>query len=389
MFNKVINRKQSKSLKWDDNVLIERFGDKDVLPLWVADMDFEAAPAIKEAILKEVENGSFGYTVKPNTYYEAIVAWYKKRFDFQLETKWIVDTPGIVTALGYALDAFLKKGDHVLIQEPVYFPFKMMIENHNLVKVNNPLTKDEMGYHIDFEDFEKKVKNPNVKMFVLCSPHNPIGKVWSKEDLIRMADLCLENNVLIFADEIHHDLVYKSVKHHILVNLDKKYHQHVLTATSPSKTFNLAGMQTSHMIIPGDELRKTYENLLERAHLAHPNPLSTAAVEGAYSQCEPWLESALDHFEMNIKVIEKFLKENLPKAKFDKPQGTYLAWIDLSAYEVNDEVLQEKLIKKGKIALNKGTMFGQGGHGYVRLNFACPEATLIKGLEGLKKALEE
>lgn len=385
-FNKMIDRRSTKSLKYNPEILKERFGCSDLLPFWVADMDFEVAPAIQTAIIEEAKTGLYGYSMKQKTYNEALVAWYKKRFDWPLEDQWIVDTPGIVTALGLAIDSFTQEGDQILIQEPVYFPFKMMADNHGRTIVHNNLIKDEEGYGLDLEDFERKVKDDKTRMFILCNPHNPIGKVWSKEDLVKMADLCLANGVMIFADEIHSDLVYEN-NHTVLANIDGKYSDHVVTATSPSKTFNLAGMQTSHMIISSKDLRAKYRKAVERVHLTPPNPLALAGVEAAYRHGEAWLEGLLDYLKGNIQVIDSFLKEELSKAVFHKPQGTYLAWIDLRAYEKDPQVLAQRLVDKGKIALNSGQMFGQGGTGYVRLNFACPKEGLINGLHALKKAL--
>ena len=386
-FDQVIDRKNTKSLKWHDKILNERFGHKDILPMWVADMDFRVCKEITDAIIKEAESSIYGYSIRESSYFEAVIKWYQRRFDWSIEENWIVNTPGIVPAVGFALDAFTQVGDQVLIQEPVYFPFKSMILNHDRKVVHNDLVKQEDDYYIDFDDFEKKIKEEKTKLFILCSPHNPIGKVWSKEDLIKMADLCIKHNVLIFSDEIHHDLVYKRENHYILSDLKDAYKDHVITATAPSKTFNLAGMQSSHVIIAKKNLRDQFERVLERIHLAPPNPLAIAGVEAAYTYGEVWLEELLVYLEENIEIIESFLKEHLPKAKFIKPQATYLAWIDLSAYEDSQESIHQKLIHHGKIALNDGKMFGQGGQGYVRLNFACPKQTLYEGLNRIKTAI--
>jgi cystathionine beta-lyase len=384
-FDQVIDRKNTKSLKWHGEMLKERFGDQDILPMWVADMDFKVCKEITEAIIEEAKTGIYGYSIRKDTYYDAVINWYQKRFDWSIDVNWIMNTSGIVPAVGFALDAYTKEGEQTLIQEPVYFPFKSMVLNHDRTVINNALIKDDAGYHVDFEDFEMKVKDEKTKLFILCSPHNPIGKVWSKEELTKMADLCIENNVLIFSDEIHHDLVFPGEKHCILSDLKDHYKDHVITATAPSKTFNLAGMQSSHMIIPNEKLRVAFQKVLNRIHLTPPNPLAVSAVEAAYSHGEDWLEALLKYLEANVKIIDSFLKEQLPKARFIKPQGTYLAWIDLSAYGEN---IHETLVKKGKIALNNGKMFGSGGNGYVRLNFACPQTTLQEGLNRMKTALD-
>jgi len=388
MFDKILDRQATKSLKWDRTILKERFGDPDILPLWVADMDFEAAPAIKAAILKEVQINTYGYSLPGQAYYQAIINWYKERFNWSIKKDWILITPGIVTGLGFILDAYLQAGDQVLIQEPVYYPFRMMIENHGLSVANNPLIREQGTYRMDFEDMEAKLKEDKTKMFILCSPHNPIGQVWSQEDLRKIVDLCKQYQVLILADEIHHDLVYGG-NHQVLANLCPDYKTGIITATAPSKTFNLAGMQMSHMIIEDKDLRAQLENQLERIHLAPPNPLAIAGVQGAYEGGQAWLEDLLVYLKANIDTIEDFLANHLPKAGFVPPQGTYLAWIDLSAYEKDDQALQERLVKKGRVALNPGIMFGQGGSGHVRLNFACPRTTLIQALESIRKAVAQ
>ena len=387
-FNQVVDRKNTKSLKWDDKILNERFGDKDILPMWVADMDFRVCKEITDAIIEEAKSGIYGYSIRESSYYEAVIKWYQRRFEWSIEENWIVNTPGIVPAVGFALDAFTQEGDQVLIQEPVYFPFKSMILNHDRKVIHNDLIKQEDGYYIDFDDFEKKIKEEKTKLFILCSPHNPIGKVWSKEDLIKMADLCIKHHVLIFSDEIHHDLVYPKNKHYILSDIKDDYRDHVITATAPSKTFNLAGMQSSHVIIANKSLRDKFERVLERIHFAPPNPLAIAGVEAAYNHGQEWLEELLIYLEENVKIIESFLQEHLPEAKFIKPQATYLAWIDLSAYEDSQESIHQKLINEGKIALNDGKMFGRGGQGHVRLNFACPMQTLYEGLNRIKNAID-
>jgi cystathionine beta-lyase len=384
-FDRVIDRRKSKSLKWNREVLINKFGSDQVLPLWVADMDFEVAEPIRQAMLDEVNTNIYGYSVREKTYDQAVIDWYKRRFQCPLEPEWLVYTPGIVPAIGFALDAYLKAGDQVVIQEPVYFPFKEMVLSRQMVVLNNALIEEDQTYRVDFEDFEKKVSHPKTKMFILCSPHNPIGKVWDPETLKRLGDLCVKHDVLIFADEIHHDLVYK--KHHILLTLDPVYKDYVITATAPSKTFNLAGLQTSHIIIPNDHLREKFQKVLQKLRLIHQNPIAMAGVEAAYQEGEAWLEALLLYLQENIQIIDDFIKEKLPLARFNKPDGTYLAWLDLRAYEKNPDKLMAKLVEEGHIALNNGGMFGSAGQGFVRLNFACPKSVLKQALDALYKGI--
>ncbi len=388
-FDKIIDRKKSKSIKWDPEVLGEIFGEEDLLPLWVADMDFQAPEEVIEAMKEEVSHGVFGYSKRGYQYYQSIIQWYEKRFNWKIKREWLVYTSGVVAAVNYVLQAFLEKEQGVIIQEPVYYPFKKAIKKNGCRVVNNPLKYHEGSYEIDFEDFEKKAREPSTKLFILCSPHNPVGRVWKKEELHRLGEICLANGVLIFADEIHHDLVYQNGAHQIFANLDPRFEDHVITATAPSKTFNLAGLMSAHLIIKNSSLKRRYKHVLEKNHIGHQSPVSMAAVQAAYGQGEPWLEALLAYLQGNIRLIETMVAEKLPKAKFTPPRATYLAWIDLRGYGLSGKALEEKITKKGKVALDGGTWFGSGGEGFVRINFACPRKTLEEALERIIKAIEE
>lgn len=388
-FDKVVDRKNTNSKKWDPETLEEMFGESDALPLWVADMEFEVAKPIKDAVLKTAEHGIYGYSKRPDSYFDAIINWTKKRFDWKIKKEWIVFTPGIVPAVNYIIQGFCKKGDNVLIQEPVYYPFAKSIKNNGCNVINNPLKFNGEEYEIDFDDFEYKIKNENIKIFILCSPHNPISRVWRKEELKKMGEICLENNVLIVADEIHNDLVYSQYKHTIFGSLGEELAMNSIICTAPSKTFNLAGMQASNIIIPNEKYRQIYENILEKNHVGGQNPLSIAAVEAAYKEGEEWLDQLIDYLQSNIKVIEDHLKENLPKAKLIKPEATYLGWIDLREYETNGEVLEKLISTEGKLALNGGTWFGKGGDGFVRINYACSKSLLKEGLSRLSNIINK
>lgn len=388
-FDQVINRKESKSIKWDSEVLNEMFKEEDLLPLWVADMDFHAPMEVIEAMKEEVSHGIFGYSKRGEQYYENIIRWYKDRFNWEIKRDWLVYTPGVVSAVNYVLQAFLEKEEGVIIQEPVYYPFKRAIKNNGCNVVNNPLKYHQGTYEIDFEDFERKAQDPNTKLFILCSPHNPVGRVWKKEELYRLGEICLANDVLIFADEIHHDLVYEKGAHQIFANIDSRFEDHVITATAPSKTFNLAGLMSAHLIIKNSSLKRRYKHILVKNHIGKQSPISMAAVEAAYGKGEPWLEELLAYLRGNIRLIETMVTENLTKAKFKPPEATYLAWIDLRGYGLSGKALEEKITKEGKVALDGGTWFGSGGDGFVRINFACPRKTLQEALERIIKALEE
>lgn len=388
-FDQVVNRKGTKSVKWDPQALKGIFGEEDLLPLWVADMDFQAPKAVIEAMQEEVAHGIFGYSKRGDRYYQNIIDWYKKRFDWEIKREWMVFTPGVVSAVNYVLQAFLEKDEGVIIQEPVYYPFKKAIKNNGCRVVNNPLKYQQGKYEIDFEDFEEKAKDPSTKLFILCSPHNPVGRVWKREELYHLGEICLAHDVLILSDEIHHDLVYEKGAHQVFANLDSKFENNIITTTAPSKTFNLAGLMSAHVIIKNDSLQRRYRHVLQINHIGKQTPISMAAVEAAYGKGEPWLEALLTYLQENIRLIDTMLKRHLPKASFTPPDATYLAWIDLRGYIRDGKKLEEKMIKKGKVAFDGGTWFGEGGDGFVRINFACPRKILEEGLERMIKAIKE
>jgi cystathionine beta-lyase len=386
-FDEIIDRTQTESYKWNSDALKEMFGEDGILPFWVADMDFKVAEPIIEALRKRVEHGIYGYSVRPDSYYQAIINWTKRRFGWEIEKEWIEYTPGIVPAVNYLVQALLRPGDKVLIQEPVYYPFKKSVENNGCRVIVNELKYNGDFYEIDFQDFEEKVKDTKVKMFILCSPHNPVSRVWTEEELRKMGDICLANDVMVISDEIHNDLVYSGNKHIMFGSLSEELADISITCTAPSKTFNLAGMQASNVIISNKEVMTKYREQLERNNIGMQNPLSIVAAEAAYNEGEEWLEQLLRYLEGNIDFIKKYLAENLPKARLIKPQATYLGWIDLREYESDGKKLEELVIKEGKVAFDGGTWFGQGGDGFLRINYACPRALLEEGLKRLSKAV--
>ena len=386
-FDKIIDRTGTNSLKWDPETLELMFGETDIMPFWVADMDFKVAEPIIDAVVERAKHGIYGYSKGSDTYYEAIINWTRKRFDWEINKEWIEFTPGVVPAINYFIQAFCMPGDKVLIQQPVYYPFKRAIENNGCHVVDNTLKFNGEYYEIDFEDFEEKVKDPKVKMFILCSPHNPVSRVWTEEELTKFGLLCLENDVLVISDEIHNDLVFTGYKHIMFASLSHEFAMNSVTCTSPSKTFNLAGMQASNIIIPNPKLKDKFRRVLERNGIGSQNPFSIVALEAAYNEGEDWLEELLEYLEGNIKFIHEFLAKNLPKAKLIDPQATYLGWIDLREYEEDGGRLEKLIIEKGKVALDGGTWFGQDGAGFMRLNFACPRSLLEKALKGIYSAL--
>lgn len=386
-FDEIIDRKSTLSKKWNPEFYKTLFhGKEDLLPLWVADMDFKVAPEILESLSKIIEHGVLGYTFTDDEYFDSIVSWYKNRKHIDIKKDWIVFTAGVVPAIGYAVQTFTKVNDKILIQTPVYHPFRIISENNERIVVTNPLINNNGHYEIDFEDFERKIVDNDVRVFILCNPHNPVGRVWTKEEIEKMAQICLNHNVLIISDEIHSDLIYKDSKFTSFLSLDNKYLENVIVCTAPSKTFNLAGVQTSNLIIPSAILRGRYRETLAKFKIEFPNTFGMESLKAGYLYGGQWLDELLDYLDENRKFIATYLKENIPAAKYHIPEGTYLAWIDFNEVLPAD-TMEEFFEDKAKIAIDYGHWFGQEGKGFIRLNFACPKATLKEALDRIKAAL--
>ncbi len=383
-FDRRIDRVNSKSVKWDREVLRELYGEPDLLPLWVADMDFRVAEPIINAMREEVSHGIFGYSKRPDSYYDAIIRWYRERFGWAVSKDWIVYNPGVVSALNFMLEAFCSKGDGVIIQEPVYFPFKSCILINGLKPVVNQLIDNSGCFDMDLEDLEEKARDPRNKALVLCSPHNPAGRVWSRQTLLKVGEICKKHDVLVFSDEVHHDLVYKKGHHCIYASISRELEQNCIIATAPSKTFNVVGLQTSHIVIPNIEIRDAFLKSAERKHISGQSPISMAAVEAAYAHGDQWLSELIEYLEKNITVIDNFLYADLPLSRWKKPEATYLAWIDISAYRPDFE----RIAKESGIAVINGSKFGAGGENYIRINFACPSQLLKEGLNRLCRIIK-
>ncbi len=386
-FDAVIDRRNTNAVKYDKATLKAFFGEENLQPFWVADMEFKAPEPVLEALKKVVDHGIFGYSARPDSYYQAIIDWTRRRFDYEIEKEWIAYTPGIVPAVNYVLQAFCMPGDKVIIQQPVYYPFARSIINNGCQVLDNPLLYQEGRYEIDFEDLEEKAKDPMTTLMILCSPHNPVSRVWTREELTRIGEICLENDVMILADEIHNDVVFSGHRHTFFASISKAFEARTITCTAPSKTFNLAGMQASSIIIADAKIRERFNRVLERNSIGFQNPLSIAATEAAYRDGEAWLEALLEYLEGNIATMKDYLAEHLPEAVLVEPEGTYLAWIDLRAYETDGRLLEKTVVEKGGVALDGGTWFGPSGDGFLRFNFACSRSMLLEGLEGIKKGV--
>ena len=384
-FNEVIDRKNSDSLKFD--FAKEKGLPEDVLPLWVADMDFKAPPGVIEALQKSLDRGIFGYSDTKDDYYETVAAWFKKRFSFTYEKQWLIKTPGIVFALANAVRALTEKGDNVIIQPPVYYPFFNVIRNNHRNIIENPLVYRDGKFYIDFEDFEKKIVDNNVKLFILCSPHNPVSRVWTKEELQKLGEICLKHNVYVVADEIHCDFVFEGSKHHIFIDAVPEMKDRTIICTAPSKTFNIAGMQLSNIFIPSAEIREKYMAEIDVTGFTVPSNPGVVACKAAYATGEEWFEECLSYIKGNFDYLRDFLKENLPQLKLIEPEGTYLAWIDCSGLGLTAEELNDLIINKAKLWLDSGDIFGKASEQFQRIVMACPRATLERAMKQLKEAI--
>ena len=383
-FDEIINRRNTSCLKYD--FAAERGYPKDILPFWVADMDFRAPVPVIDALKTRADHGIFGYTQIKDDYFNVLQNWFRTRHDWEIERSDLVITPGVVFAVATAIRAFTRHGDAVLIQQPVYYPFANMIRQNERVLVDNPLHLIEGRYTIDFEDFEQKIVEHGVKLFILCSPHNPVGRVWTRAELEQITAICLRHNVIVVADEIHEEFVRPGFRHIPFTSLSEEAAAITVTCTSPSKTFNLAGLQISNIFIRDKDLRRRFKEELSRTGYDEPNTLGLAGAKAAYEHGAEWLTQLLAYIEENHTRTKSFLTAHLPKVQIIAPEGTYLLWLDFRAYGLSDEALNEKIIREAHLWLDDGPIFGAGGSGFQRINIACPWSTLEMGLKNLAQA---
>lgn len=385
IFDVLHDRKNTRSVKWD--MLEPIFQTNDVLPMWVADMDFKAPQAVNDALVKRAEHGIYGYTVVDEDVKGSVVNWVKRRHKWQIEQEWLTFSPGVVTSLHMAIQAFTEPNDKVLIQTPVYTPFYNVIEQHDRVIVKNPLVYKDNYYQIDFADFEEKLKH-GVKAFILCSPHNPVGRVWNKEELTELSRLCLKYNVLILADEIHCDLLFKGQHHIPIASISEEVADQTITCMAPSKTFNLAGLDASYIIAGNKEKRDKLNTHFSKQGINMLNTMGNTALEAAYAHGEAWLDELLTVLEDHQKYVIEMFKTHAKELKVIRTEGTYLLWIDCSALNLDDEELKRFMIEKAKVGLNPGNSYGEEGKGFMRMNIACPRGTLEEGVSRIINALK-
>ena len=381
-FDKIIDRKNTGSLKYDTWEKADM--PEEVLPLWVADMDFETATVISDRMKGLCDFGVFGYTDITDEYFAAVQGWFSRRFGWNVRRQWLVMTPGVVNALSVAVRAFTEPGDGVLIQQPVYYPFSNVIKGNDRVIVNNPLIYEDGKYSMDLDDLEIKLSDDNTKMMILCSPHNPVGRVWECEVLKSVGELCINHDVILVCDEIHCDFVYDGYEHTSMGNINEEISDNAIVCTAPTKTFNLAGLQVSNIFIPNQKLRRRFKSQVIRDGMGRVNMMGMIACQAAYEEGEEWFEELKNYIQGNIKFLNKFIKERMSEIKVIETQGTYLVWLDLSALNLIDQ--KDFIVNKAKLWLDSGAIFGDAGKNFERINVACPRATLTEALERLEKA---
>ena len=378
-FDKITDRANTFAIKYD--LAEKRNKPKDAISLWDADMDFPTAPGICDALQERSLHGIFGYSRPDARYYDAVKNWFRTRHGFEIHDEEIVNTPGVVFAIGAAVRAFTKRGDSVLIQKPVYYPFANVISSNGRRVVNNPLVLRNGRYEIDFDDFEKKIVEENVRLFILCSPHNPGGRVWKKNELLKICEICLRHNVLVVSDEIHSDITFGKNVHTVYANLSEAASENSIICTSPSKTFNLAGLQFSNIIIKNKKIRDEFQKEIDRTGYDEPSLMGIVAATAAYSDGEKWFDAAKDYIWRNILFTEKYISEHCPKIRVMEPEGSYLVWLDFSAFtDLSDLEISKRILNDAKVWLDYGLMFGSEGEKFQRINVATPRRILEEAL---------
>lgn len=385
-FDNFVDRKENFSAKWSE--MKKNFNSNDLLPMWIADMDFKSAPCIIDAMQKRLEQGVFGYTTRPDSYNQSIIDWVYKRHGWKMKKEWLIFSPGVIPTISLLIQQLTKPGDSIIIQQPVYSPFSSVVKDNFRNLVISPLKKNEFGdYEMDYEDFEKKITK-DVKLFILCNPHNPVGRVWRKDELEKIGKICIKHNIKVISDEIHSDIVYKGNKYTPFASISEDFAQNSISCFAPSKTFNIPGLQASVAVLPNEQDFKLLDEMFTRIDIKRNNCFSLVATHAAYTYGEEWLDELLIYLESNVDFVINYLKENLPQVKAIKPEGTYLMWLDFSSLNLSDEQISELMINKAKVAMNKGISFGDCGKSYQRMNIACPKCMVKEALDRIKSAIE-
>jgi len=396
-FDVEVNRRDTNSVKWEFMKGVEDhpqlqpthrfFGKNRILPMWVADMDFISPRSVVDALTARAQHGIYGYTAPTQDFYQSVVRWMQRRHDWEIAPEWICITPGVVPALNMLVRAFVSPGDRVLIQPPVYRPFYRAIENNNAELALNPLVYEDGRYRMDIEDLEAKCRDPKVKMAILCNPHNPVGRVWTREELAQFGEICIDHGVLVVSDEIHGDLIYKGHIFTPFANANDSFSQNSIICTSPSKTFNLAGLQTSCVVIPNEDLRSSFSKVLQSNGLSGISAFGVVAVQAAYDHGEVWLVQLLEYIEDNLKYLEQYIAEHIPQLTVVRPEGTYLVWLDCHRLRLGKWELKQFMLEEAKVCFEEGFIFGPEGEGFERINIACPRAILVEALDRIRQTV--
>ncbi len=385
-YNERINRNNSNSVKYDE--LYKNFNKEGLMPFWVADMDIKSPDFMIDCLVERAKHGVFGYTKRSDSFYKAVINWLKERHGFEIKRENMEYSPGVVFSLNALLQLFTKENDKIIIQTPVYYPFYSVIENNSRIVSKNPLIKTGDTYKMDFEDLEKKAKDPDCSALILCSPHNPTGRVWTREELEQLGNICIKNNVLVISDEIHFDLVYKPYKHTMFASISEEFNDNCITCTAPSKTFNIAGLHSSYIICKDVEKIEKYRAFLNKLDLNRSNCFSREVTEKVYTEGAAWVDGLIDHLQKNIDYVKSFLKENIKGISPVKIEGTYLMLLDCNELGLNREELDKLFIEDAGLALDSGYWFGEEAEGYMRMNIACSTEMLKEAMLKLEKAVK-
>lgn len=383
-FDSVIDRYNTNSVKWD--FAEEFFSLKEILPMWIADMDFKAPEPIITSVTQVAEHGIFGYTGVPQSYYDALISWMGRHHNWDIQEEWVVFSPGVIPALHMLVKAFTEPGDQVVVQTPVYYPFFDAIKSNGCEILYNPLRLEGRQYLMDLADLEQKI-NPRTKMIILCNPHNPISRVWKEHELRDLGELCIKNKILVVSDEIHADIVYRDFKHVPFATISEDFANNSVACTGASKTFNLPGLQTANIIIPNPKIRERFRSIVKSCGISSPNTFGIAATEAAYRYGNDWLVQLLEYLQTSIAFLTDFTGQRIPGLKVIEPQGTYLLWLDFRGCGISPTILGNFVRENAKVGLEAGTMFGCRENGLERINIACPRSILAEGLNRIEKAL--
>jgi len=383
-FDEPVNREGTNCIKYDRRE--ETFAVKDVIPMWVADMDFKTPDFIVKSLQNRLNHELYGYSFRSAEYYASIIEWFDSRHRWKIEKEWISFCPGVVPALNFCTLAFTQPGDKIIVQPPVYFPFFSAVESHGRKLVNNTLKESDGKWLMDYESLTAGIDG-STKMIIISNPHNPVGRVWSPEELTRLADICLKNNILILSDEIHCDLVLPGFTHTPVASLSEEISANTITCIAPSKTFNLAGLSTSSVVISNPVFRKSFTRVVENLHVGGGNIFGTEASIAAYSHGHDWLDSLLDYIDHNIDFVKDYCKKMIPEIIPVEPEATYMIWLDCRKFAMTGKELQDFFVKKAGIGMNEGSTFGPGGEGFMRMNLATTHQTVMKAMEQIEKAV--